>query len=178
MDRSGIPFRGIPAPGTACIQSVLGFLALAMIWGCASSGPSQRYDELSESYDRELAIRDTARMATATDLFPRNSPLEREDLVAAVLARNPSLETARQGWRAALARYPQAKALEDPMLTYELAPASIASDDVRFGQSFKLSQNLPLPGKRGLRGAVAVAEAEAETAWKAAAILSLALWSR
>lgn len=86
--------------------------------------------------------------------------LERAELVREVLARNPSLEAAREAQRAALARYPQETALEDPMLSYSVAPLSIAGRE-RFGQVVELSQQLPFPGKRGLRGDVALAEAEA-----------------
>ncbi|WP_241759104.1 TolC family protein [Pyxidicoccus parkwayensis] len=85
--------------------------------------------------------------------------LERAELVRQVLARNPSLEAARLAWQSALSRAPQQTALEDPMLSYSIAPLSIASP-VRFGQVVELSQQLPFPGKRGLRGEMALAEAE------------------
>ena len=91
------------------------------------------------------------------------TPLDRAALVAAVLARNPDLETARQSWRGAVAGYPAAVALADPMLSYELAPFSVASD-MPFGQRVQISQKLPFPGKRGLAGAAALAGAEAARA--------------
>jgi cobalt-zinc-cadmium efflux system outer membrane protein len=92
--------------------------------------------------------------------FAGATVLERAELVRQVLARNPSLEAAREAWRAALARYPQETALEDPMLSYSVAPLSIAGKE-RFGQVVELSQQLPFPGKRALRGEVVLAEAQA-----------------
>lgn len=92
--------------------------------------------------------------------FAGASVLKRAELVREVLARNPSLEAARQAWQAARARYPQDTALEDPMLSYSVAPLSITGRE-RFGQVVELSQQLPFPGKRGLRGDVALAEAAA-----------------
>jgi outer membrane protein TolC len=100
-------------------------------------------------------------MATAAPetLFAGASVLHPDVLVEAVMARNPNLEAAREGWRAALAQYRQATALEDPRLSYSLAPRSIGSS-VPFGQEIELRQMFPFPGKLGLSGAVAMAEAE------------------
>ena len=86
--------------------------------------------------------------------------LSREQLIAEVLARNPTLESARQAWREALARYPEAVALDDPRLSLESAPGTIGSSHP-YGQVVRLSQRVEWPGKQALRGAVALAEAEA-----------------
>jgi outer membrane protein TolC len=88
------------------------------------------------------------------------APLERQSLVSAVLQRNPNLEAMRQAWQAAQQREPQARALEDPMLSYGLAPLSIGSDRVNLGQEVRLSQRFPYPGTLRLRGEVARAEAD------------------
>ncbi|HVS31867.1 MAG TPA: TolC family protein [Thermoanaerobaculia bacterium] len=85
--------------------------------------------------------------------------LERRELVRAVLERNPSIEAARQAWRAAAEREEQVTALADPRLSTSIAPLSIGGD--RFGASIEASQMLPFPGKRRLRGAIARAEADA-----------------
>ena len=96
--------------------------------------------------------------AIAEQLF-HGPTLDRTALVTAVLDRNPSLEAARHGWRAAAEREVQAAALEDPRISTSIAPLSIGGD--RFGARIEGSQMLPYPGKRRLRGAVARAEAEA-----------------
>lgn len=89
------------------------------------------------------------------------SVLSRNLLVRTVLERNPSLEAARQAWRAAAARPAQAGALADPMLSYGIAPLSIGSSDVNFGQEIRVEQPIPDPGRRSLRRTQAEAEAEA-----------------
>jgi outer membrane protein TolC len=81
--------------------------------------------------------------------------------VRAVLRSNPTIESARQGWRAALARVRQAGTFEDPMLDLGIAPLSIASSRVPVGYEIAISQRLPWFGKRSLEEAVSDAEAEA-----------------
>jgi cobalt-zinc-cadmium efflux system outer membrane protein len=110
-----------------------------------------------------------------TDASAAGDRLERETLVEAVLAWNPGVEAARQALAAARERVPQATALEDPMASYSLAPLSIASDDVPFGQVLEARQRLPFPGKLRLRGEAAQAEAEAAEADLATVRLELAV---
>lgn len=128
--------------------------------GCAAGAQSARYTDLT----RELML--TAPTVGAGEPLPANpfdgrDVLDRAVLVRSVIERNPSVESARQAWREALARYPQATALDDPSLGYTMAPGSVASDDVRYGQVIQVGQRLPWPGKLALQGAVAMAEAEA-----------------
>jgi cobalt-zinc-cadmium efflux system outer membrane protein len=133
---------------------------VALLTGAASlfgSGASAADERRSLQQEEALA---QAPRPSEDEPFAQATVLERAELVRQVLARNPSLGAAREAWRAALARYPQDTALEDPMLSYSVAPLSIAGGE-RFGQVVELSQQLPFPGKRGLRGEVALAEAEA-----------------
>lgn len=101
--------------------------------------------------------------------------LDRVTFVKAVLERNPSLESSRQAWRAAMAEEAQQSALDDPLFEYSFAPLSIASNEVSYGQVITLSQKLPWPGKRSFAGAVASAEAEAAEGDFEATRLQLAL---
>jgi outer membrane protein TolC len=66
-------------------------------------------------------------------------------------------------WQAASARYPQVTALDDPMLAATFGPETIHPDDrsVEFASRVEVSQKLPWPGKRQLRGESALAEAGA-----------------
>jgi outer membrane protein TolC len=64
-------------------------------------------------------------------------------------------------WQAAWARYPQAISLDDPMFGTMVAPASIGSNQVEFGYRLEIAQKIPFPGKRTLRGQIALAEASA-----------------
>ncbi|ABF91327.1 cation efflux system protein CusC [Myxococcus xanthus DK 1622] len=134
----------------------------------AAGANEQRYQSQLEAVARQ------APEAQAPEPFTSASVLERAELVRQVLARNPSLEAAREAWRASLERYPRETALEDPMLTYEVAPLSITGS-VPFGQVVGLSQQLPFPGKRGLRGEMALAEAQAMREDREALRLRLAL---
>src|SRR5206468_5347198 len=93
-------------------------------------------------------------------LFEGALVLDRAELILQVLARNPTVHAARDAWRAALARYPQVTALDDPMFSYDLRPRSIGSREVHTGNDFGVSQAIPFPGKLSLRGESAVAEAE------------------
>jgi cobalt-zinc-cadmium efflux system outer membrane protein len=87
--------------------------------------------------------------------------LERDAFVESVLARNPSIESARQAWRAAKARVRQAGAFEDPMVDVGIAPLSIGSSSARFGWQAGISQKLPWFGKRSAEAAIGAAEAHA-----------------
>jgi outer membrane protein TolC len=136
-----------------------GGLALAaLLAGCVSPGLAARERSLAQRLEKSLP---PAPQDAADDPFRGHATLDRAALVREVLRRNPGLEAARSGWRAALARYPQEIALEDPMLETAIGPASFGSDEVDPGFRVELSQALPFPGKRGLRGEVALAEAEA-----------------
>jgi outer membrane protein TolC len=94
-------------------------------------------------------------------LFADTERLERGDLVRAVLDRNPTVEVALQGWQAARQREQQAGSLDDPVVSYSLAPLSIGSSNVRYGQVVRFGQRLPFPGKLKLQGEIVRAEAEA-----------------
>jgi outer membrane protein TolC len=141
------------ARGPARALAALASAALA----CAGPGLAARHRALDDAWRRA----GPAPSALAEEPFPAAPFLDRSALVAEVLRRNPSLEAARWAWRAALARYPQETSLDDPMLGYGLAPASFGSRDVDGSHRFELSQALPFPGKLGLRGEIALAEAEA-----------------
>jgi outer membrane protein TolC len=145
-------------------------LLAPLLWSCAGPSLSSRHHEQEDAWRRAAPAQ-----AARDDLFAGQATLDRQTLIAAVLARNPSIDAARWGWRAALARYPQETALEDPMLEYSLAPASVGASGVDTGQRVTLSQALPFPGKLALRGEVALAEAEAAASDFAAVRLRLAV---
>jgi outer membrane protein TolC len=118
-----------------------------------------------------LLLLPAALAAEEPDLFA--GPLEGKALAAAVAARNPSLEAARQAWRAAAARAPQERALANPIVSYGLAPLSVGSD-APFGQEIEVRQSLPYPGKRQARATFAEAEAGAAFEDYREALLELA----
>ncbi len=94
-------------------------------------------------------------------LFVHNQQLTPRQLVDAVLARNPTLPAMQAAWQAAQSRIEPAAALDDPLLSYATAPRTASAGDQDFGQKLELSQKLPWPGKRRLRGERAQHEADA-----------------
>jgi len=143
-------------PTLRCV--VLG-TALAALTGCFGAGGAG-YREQGRRLSGEEAA--AAPEPAAERPFAGQPALDRASLVAEVLRRNPSVAAARFAWRAALARYPQETALEDPMVGYSLAPRSIGSGQaMQEAHRFEVSQAIPFPGKLALRGAAALAEAEA-----------------
>lgn len=132
---------------------------VAAVAGCLDGVHVRQHDTLYAALSR--AESDHIRAAGLDDAsLIVNGALDRTAVVAAVLARNPDLDVARATWRAAVAAYPSAIALDDPMARYALAPFSIGSG-VPFGQQIEVSQKLPWPGKRQLRGDAAIADAQA-----------------
>ena len=127
-----------------------------LLASCVGPSLTTRQRELEDAWSRSAPAR-----PAGDDPLAGQATLDRQVFVAAVLARNPSIEAARWAWRAALARYPQETSLDDPVLGYSLAPASVGSSRVDTGQRVELSQALPFPGKLALRGEIALADAEA-----------------
>ena len=154
-------------------NAICGGLALAVLLApCAGPGSSAQARALAT--ERAAAAPDDGG-DPAADPFAGQPQLERAALIDAALRRNPGLAAARSAWQAALARHPQATAFDDPMLDGVLAPRSLGSDGVATGYRVGLSQKLSFPGKRGLRGEQALAEADASAQEYAAERLALAV---
>jgi len=100
-------------------------------------------------------------LAGASDRAVRAAVLDRDGFVRAVLEKNPSLEAARHGIRAALARVHQAGAFEDPMVDVGVAPLSIGPSRAPFGFEVAVSQKLPWFGKRAFESEASEADAAA-----------------
>ena len=99
--------------------------------------------------------------AAETKVFDESFPLSSTQLVNAVLSRNPTLPAMQASWEAASSRIDQASALDDPLLSYQMAPQTIGQSDLDYGQKIELSQKIPWPGKLHLRGQAAEFEASA-----------------
>jgi outer membrane protein TolC len=153
-------------------------LGLALLSGCVSSAQADRYADMDRELRRAEAPDAAAAAPAESEPFAGAANLERAALVRLVLERNPSLAAARYAWRAALERYPQATALDDPSLGYSLAPRSLGKSDLDPTQRFDLRQRIPFPGKRALAGRAALAEAEAsQQDWAAERVRLAALAS-
>jgi cobalt-zinc-cadmium efflux system outer membrane protein len=92
---------------------------------------------------------------------PSAEPLRVDALVAEALRQNPEIEAARQRWRAAQERAPQARTLDDPEFKVELFNyPNRLNPDASANTIFGLSQRFPFPGKLSLREGMAVKEAD------------------
>ncbi|MFO1094054.1 MAG: TolC family protein [Planctomycetaceae bacterium] len=118
--------------------------------------------------DDEVAESETASRIQMTSLVDSTTESERSEvidaplidqdelqldwLVAEVLRRNPNRQAAIAAWQAAAQRYPQAVALDDPLLQTMISPSGLASDQVNGAYMVGVAQKVPWSGKRELRG--------------------------
>ena len=161
-------------------------MALALV-SVSCSTTSDRYRALASELERAAPQGRMEREHHAAlegnsdgdDPFPGAATLERGALIMQVLARHPTLDAARNAWRAALAEVEQTQAFDDPMVAYRVAPLSISlpriSPDAPFGHEIMLSQTLPFPGRRERAGDRALADVELARLQHHAAQLDLAL---
>lgn len=107
-----------------------------------------------------ILLSGTQSKAQGTDSALRDR-LALPELIQEVLARNPELAATRKQWEAATNRIAQVRSLDDPILSLQLwnvpQPLNIARTE---NHIFGLSQNLPFPGKLGLKGEVASRSAD------------------
>lgn len=92
--------------------------------------------------------------------------LRLQDLIEQTLENNPEIKSMQRRFDMMRARVPQAKALDQPVLSVgymgNIAPFYVQRDDPSSGRSISITQDLPFPGKRALKGKVASSEADAE----------------
>lgn len=151
--------------GLAWLASGCGAPGLAVRGHAAASASPQARDALSAPASGDASLSPGEGFSSSGDASPApfdGAPvLAREALIAEVLRRSPTLESARQALRAALARPAQAGALDDPRLGAGVAPWSLGASAVDAGYSLEISQAFPFPGTLALREELAEAEAEA-----------------
>ncbi|MGR9099687.1 MAG: TolC family protein [Gammaproteobacteria bacterium] len=99
--------------------------------------------------------------ASAAGNFPATDSITPSQLVSAVLAANPKLKVVNAIWKAASARIAQQSALDDPSLSYALAPQTVNDAQSEFGQRIEISQKIPWPGQLRLLAEAAASEADA-----------------
>lgn len=142
------------------LSSIVCFVVVLLTGCCDTRQSDSQYDMLLSEYTVKTALIDKKECSL---LFQEKEQLEREELILAALDRNPSVAAARSALQASIYRYPQATALDDPMLSYSFAPDSIGhktfnNQPLRYGQTIELSQRVPFPGKRAHQGSMALAD--------------------
>ncbi len=83
-----------------------------------------------------------------------------EELIKDAVENNPEIRSARLKWAGVIQRYPQAVALDDPMLTYTYPVEGIETKVGPQEHTFSLTQRLPFPGKLKLRGEIVSKDAQ------------------
>lgn len=83
------------------------------------------------------------------------------ELIDEALTSNPELKAARQRWEAAKAAIPQARSLEDPVLSvmFDRIPDSSINPGASTERQYSITQGVPYPGKLSLMGKMAGNEA-------------------
>jgi outer membrane protein TolC len=92
------------------------------------------------------------------DPFAGLARLERENLLRAVVERNPSVAAARQAWRAADARRGGRLELPGPNLALAVTPFAHGGGTAAFAEVLELRQPLPLASRRRLGATLAAVE--------------------
>ena len=126
---------------------------------------------LEMSWPRRIGI-GLAWLAMST--LAAGQELRLSDLVTEALANNPEILAAQKGYEAARQRPSQASSLPDPMFSPGWTsngsplPGSQLGSNPTSAIGFMVTQEVPYPGKRSLRGQIAAKDAEAEfQTWQA-----------
>ena len=108
------------------------------------------------------------------------SRIKLDDLVKEAMEKNSEILASKGMWEMEKAKAPQAKALPDPMIQFELQNIGLTGLTVgKMDMSMagvSIAQTIPYPGKRGLRGQVA--EKDAEGAGAMVDVMRLSVVSR
>lgn len=99
----------------------------------------------------------------------QSSPVLRlDEVVREVLQNNPAIQSALHNSQAERRRVPQAGSLPDPKVSVNwmgnITPFSVQTNDPSSYRGVTAMQELPFPGKRGLKGKIATKEADAAQA--------------
>ena len=142
------------------IQIVFAYLLILVVAGSAvvlAQQPERSSSGMAKAVDRDSRNQVTDQPAGLPRL---------QQLIEQAMENNPEIKSMQRRFDRVRARIPQAKALDEPMLSVgymgNLTPFSLQTDDPSSGRTISISQDLPFPGKRSLRGKVASSEADAE----------------
>lgn len=142
--------------GTKTIRKLIGYLVIAVVAGT------------SVVVAQQPAVTSSGTITQATTgVTETNTALQQ--LIEQALENNPEIKAMQRRFDMMRARIPQAKALDEPMLSVgymgNIAPFVVQRGDPSSGRTISISQDLPYPGKRSLKGKIANSDADAEW-WK------------
>jgi len=156
------------------IRAVMVIAGAAMV-SCA--GPLDRRSHEAwhridrERYHGQLLMPPAASDGSTDEALPEDAALD--DYIRYAMQHNPALQAAFYGWRAALERVPQARALPDPQLSLGIVIDEIDRDSRYMGERYAIEQMFPWFGTLEARGQVAMEAALAEAQRYEAQRLSL-----
>ena len=123
-------------------------------------------DQQTVPFDKlQLVERDVqSKLIKQVDGQPNLTGLQQ--LIEQALENNPEIKAMQRRFDMMRARIPQAKALDEPTLSVgymgNIAPFTLQKGDPSSGRSISITQDLPYPGKRSLKGKIAGTDADAE----------------
>jgi outer membrane protein, heavy metal efflux system len=86
-----------------------------------------------------------------------------DDLLKVAVENNPAIKSAGYAAGASKALVPAASALPDPTVRFEqMGDPGLMAGDPSSARSYGIEQEIPFPGKRGLKGSIASAEADVQ----------------
>lgn len=132
------------------VGCVLMLSVAVVLTGCSSTPERKLRKHYNEVHHAAYDSNDSSVITTVDETTTL------DDYLRLALAQHPGLRATFDRWQAAIERLPQARALEDPTLSFEYF---IEQRDSRYQAS--LTQRFPAFGKRTLREKRAAAEAEA-----------------
>jgi len=94
----------------------------------------------------------------------RSGGVTLDELIETALRQNPAIQGAKQAADARHARVSPAESLPDPTVSFQTMGdfLTLQKADPSSGRTYTVEQEIPFPGKLGLKGKIATAEAEAE----------------
>lgn len=147
---------------TTPIKIVVAYLLIAAFAGSSvalGQQPSATNTEAVQTERNEQSI-----PSSASDTLAGIPALQQ--LIEQALENNPEIKAMQRRFDMMRARIPQAKALDEPVLSIgymgNIVPFSVQADDPSSGRTISITQDLPYPGKRSLKGKIANTDADAE----------------
>jgi len=133
-------------------------LLLALIGGCVTAPaklpPPVVVESSIDQVKAETPIVPTVKPTIKPISIRESTELDLNQLLAAIDARNPTIQQMWQASAALSMKSVQARSLDDPMLGLNVAPGSGPSANTSFAARAEISQKIPYPGKRLLRSEI------------------------
>ena len=134
-------------------------LAMLLFAGMALTSMARAID--APTHPGPAAISHAASVAPLEgESVASSAGLTPDRLVQEVLQRNPGIDAMQAASDAAGARIESAGALDDPMVSYAMAPNTAGGPRQGLNQNVQVSQKFPWPGTLDLRSRMATAEAQ------------------